>query len=188
MELLQRIYGRFLARSLKAKIIISVGTLISCCCGLLTIQGLITTSSPEWQATATAEAAIEQVTETAEASLSMTQTAMPTSTLPPTNTSTITNTPEPTDTPKPTNTPAPTGTATSTQTPVPTSTPRPTNTPRPTPLPTATYAGCDCSGDVYNCDSNIPGGARACYNYCYDQGVGDIHNLDGDGDGRFCEG
>ena len=68
-----------------------------------------------------------------------------------------------------------------TPTPVPTYPPHPpTNTPPP---PT-----CDCSGDIYNCsDFATQAQAQACYDYCVAQGHGDVHRLDGDGDGIACE-
>ena len=73
-----------------------------------------------------------------------------------------------------------------------------TNTPASTPTlapATATTAPtqppaavCGCSGDLYNCsDFSTHAAAQACYNYCVAQGVGDIHGLDGDGDGDACE-
>lgn len=45
-------------------------------------------------------------------------------------------------------------------------------------------ADCICSADTYNCDDSL---ARTCYDYCLSIGAGDIHNLDGDADGLFCE-
>lgn len=63
-------------------------------------------------------------------------------------------------------------------------------TPPPTPPPpTPPPSGpCSCAGDVMNC-SDFPNqsAAQACYNYCVSQGRGDIHGLDGDGDGIACE-
>lgn len=57
----------------------------------------------------------------------------------------------------------------------------PTNTPPPA-------AVCNCSGDLYNCsDFSTHAAAQACFNYCVGQGAGDIHGLDGDGDGDACE-
>ena len=105
---------------------------------------------------------------------------------------TWTNTPVP-----PTVTPAATETATL----LPTSTPAPTETPMPTPvveeraapvlvLPTATASGppCDCSGDQYSCGSFAGHReAQTCFEYCVSVGAGDIHRLDGDGDGFVCE-
>jgi endonuclease YncB( thermonuclease family) len=47
---------------------------------------------------------------------------------------------------------------------------------------------CDCSGDVYSCsDFATQAEAQLCYSYCVFQGAGDIHNLDGNGDGSACE-
>jgi micrococcal nuclease len=47
---------------------------------------------------------------------------------------------------------------------------------------------CDCSGDIYSClDFETQVEAQLCYSYCVTQGVGDIHGLDGNGDGWACE-
>jgi len=43
---------------------------------------------------------------------------------------------------------------------------------------------CVCNADTYNCGDPL---AISCFNYCRGQGAGDIHNLDGDGDGLVCE-
>ena len=44
----------------------------------------------------------------------------------------------------------------------------------------------DCSSDIYNCDNfTIQSEAQAVFDYC---GPGDVHQLDGDGNGRACEG
>jgi len=97
----------------------------------------------------------------------------------------------------------------STPTPVeamPTFTPMPLPTQAPTVEPTATAspvvreddevepapgsmgAPCDCSGDVYNCDSfSTREEMTACFEYCMSIGAGDVHKLDQDGDGAFCE-
>jgi len=49
-------------------------------------------------------------------------------------------------------------------------------------------AVCPCSGDTLNCsDFGSHTSAQACYNYCVSLGVGDIHNLDRDGNGLACE-
>ena len=46
----------------------------------------------------------------------------------------------------------------------------------------------DCSSDVYNCgDFTTQAEAQAVYDYCDQQGAGDIHQLDNDGDGVVCE-
>lgn len=82
---------------------------------------------------------------------------------------------------------------TNTPTRPPTNTPRPvppTNTPRPAqptqPPPPA--AVCECSYDAYNCgDFSTHRQAQACFDYCVQQGRGDIHRLDSDGDGSACE-
>lgn len=45
--------------------------------------------------------------------------------------------------------------------------------------------GCACSDDIYDCgDGEI---AERCFDVCRGQGVGDVHNLDGDSDGDACE-
>jgi hypothetical protein len=47
---------------------------------------------------------------------------------------------------------------------------------------------CDCSGDIYNCgDFNNHVAAQYCFSYCNQVGKGDVHNLDGDADGKACE-
>lgn len=61
-----------------------------------------------------------------------------------------------------------------------------------TPWPTAILVvatpdlmGCACSDDIYDCgDGEI---AERCFDVCRGQGVGDVHNLDGDSDGDACE-
>lgn len=56
--------------------------------------------------------------------------------------------------------------------------------------PAPAGGSCSCSGDLYNCttDFSTQAQAQACFNFCVSQGVGDIHQLDGnDGDGRACE-
>jgi len=60
-------------------------------------------------------------------------------------------------------------------------------------VPVATKASsngiCSCSGNIYNCsDFSSHAGAQACFDYCVQQGVGDIHKLDRDHDGLACEG
>lgn len=48
---------------------------------------------------------------------------------------------------------------------------------------------CSCSGDLYNCgDFPNHSSAQACFDYCVQQGKGDIHKLDRDNDGLACEG
>jgi len=116
----------------------------------------------------------------------------------PTATPTVTGTPTWTTTPKPTDTPAPTATPTETPTVTPTArptltptwttTPKPTDTTTPAPPTNTPAPPCSCSGDLYNCDDFYSKrGAQACYEYCVSLGKGDIHRLDGDGDGRACE-
>jgi hypothetical protein len=66
--------------------------------------------------------------------------------------------------------------------------PTPTTPPviQPTQPPAAPV--CECSYDAYNCSSfSSTRQAQACYNYCREQGRGDIHRLDRDNDGRACE-
>lgn len=112
-------------------------------------------------------------------------TRVPRVTLAPTNTTEpATFTPQPTNTrPLVTNTPTlspATSTSLPPTQPPPTLAP-PTNTPPPA-------AVCNCSGDLYNCsDFSTHAAAQACFNYCVGQGAGDIHGLDGDGDGDACE-
>lgn len=49
-------------------------------------------------------------------------------------------------------------------------------------------AVCSCASDTLNCGNfNTQSQAQACYTYCVSQGRGDIHNLDGDGNGLACE-
>ncbi len=49
-------------------------------------------------------------------------------------------------------------------------------------------AVCDCSGNIYDCNNfGNQASAQACYNYCQQQGVGDVHQLDLDYDGIACE-
>ena len=70
-------------------------------------------------------------------------------------------------------------------TPVPATQPLPTQPPTEPPPPAAV---CNCSGDTYNCsDFTTHAQAQACYDYCVSQGRGDIHCLDGDGNGIACE-
>lgn len=68
------------------------------------------------------------------------------------------------------------------------STPQPTRSP-PTVAPQPTSAPvCNCSSDSYNCSSfSSHASAQRCFNYCREQGRGDIHRLDGDNDGSACE-
>jgi hypothetical protein len=90
----------------------------------------------------------------------------------------------PTDQPTVTSTPTDTPTSTTTSTPTDT----PSSAPTETVAPTA-YPGCDCSGDNLNCGSfGSQIEAQLCYQYCVDQGQGDIHVLDGDDDKQACNG
>jgi micrococcal nuclease len=48
---------------------------------------------------------------------------------------------------------------------------------------------CNCSGNTLSCtDFDSQAQAQACFDYCVSQGVGDVHVLDGDGNGIVCEG
>lgn len=89
------------------------------------------------------------------------------------------------------NSPTPTQSATPTQASTPTQAPEPTQAPQPTepPQPTqAPVAVCSCSSNSYNCsDFGSQSSAQACFNYCKEQGRGDIHDLDRDNDGIACE-
>ena len=91
----------------------------------------------------------------------------------------------PTFTPLPTQPPVPASTSLPAATVAPIDTPFPTNPPI---VPTV-YAGCDCSGNVYNCpDFSTHAEAQACHDFCFDQGAGDIHGLDGNNNnGLACE-
>lgn len=116
------------------------------------------------------------------------QTATPT--LQPTNT--------PTGTPTPTNTAVPpTATSTTSPTVMPTTTNAPaTLTPTRTVVPatvtpTATStspAAFICDHDAYNCsDFTTQAAAQQVFNYCFNLGFGDVHNLDIDNDKVACE-
>jgi hypothetical protein len=73
----------------------------------------------------------------------------------------------------------------------PTSTPLrlPTRTPASiVPASGSGQAACSCTGDTLNCsDFGSKSSAQACYEYCASIGRGDIHRLDGNGDGDACE-
>jgi len=70
--------------------------------------------------------------------------------------------------------------------------PMPVATPIPTvvePVPTAVpaYEVCACGGDYYDCSTfSSPSHAQGCYDYCAAQGLGDVHQMDPDGDGLAC--
>ncbi len=82
-----------------------------------------------------------------------------------------------------------TATSTSTSTATPTRTFTPTATRTSTPTATTAPAPCQCYADLYNCtDFACQGQAQTCFNYCWNLGYGDVHNLDSDGDGIACEG
>lgn len=64
-------------------------------------------------------------------------------------------------------------------------------------VPTSSSSGssdsevCICSKDTYNCSDGSFSSqrqAQSCFDYCKSEGKGDIHELDGDNDGRVCEG
>jgi len=80
-------------------------------------------------------------------------------------------------------------TITPTETPAPTATNAPTSTATPTPQPTATQAlRFICNRDAYNCSRfSTQAAAQEVFNYCFNLGFGDIHRLDGDGNGVACE-
>jgi micrococcal nuclease len=69
--------------------------------------------------------------------------------------------------------------------------------PFPLPLPTVASrsetidpgpAACSCTGNIYNCDAfSTHAQAQSCFDYCVSVGAGDVHRLDGDGDGSACE-
>jgi hypothetical protein len=66
--------------------------------------------------------------------------------------------------------------------------PQPTETPQAAQSTPAPAPVCDCSGDLYNCgDFSTHRAAQACFNYCREQGRGDIHRLDSDNNGSACE-
>lgn len=47
---------------------------------------------------------------------------------------------------------------------------------------------CDCDRNLYNCrDFDAQTEAQTCFDYCRQTGHGDVHNLDGGGDGLVCE-
>ena len=52
----------------------------------------------------------------------------------------------------------------------------------------APSAPCKCSGPDLNCpDFATHASAQACYDYCQQQGYGDVFRLDADNDGLACE-
>ncbi len=96
--------------------------------------------------------------------------------------------PTETRTARPTKSPFPTQTVRPTITLIPTSTPFVYLSPTIGPTTGPASAVCPCSGDTLNCsDFGSQSSAQACYNYCVSLGVGDIHNLDRDGNGLACE-
>lgn len=63
----------------------------------------------------------------------------------------------------------------------------PTEAPPP-PTPVLQSAVCPCDADSLNCSDFITQSqAQACFNYCMEQGQGDIHRLDRDNNGIVCE-
>jgi hypothetical protein len=55
-------------------------------------------------------------------------------------------------------------------------------------LPASSGGTCSCNADTYNCgDFSSQSQAQSCFNSCVSSGAGDIHNLDGDGNGLACE-
>lgn len=115
------------------------------------------------------------------ATATSTRTPTVTPTVDPFASATATHTPTDTPTTTPTFTPTGTATSTGTATETATITPTPTET-EPAPGP------CSCSGNLYNCPNfATQGQAQACFDYCVDQGHGDVHLLDTDNDGVACE-
>jgi len=58
----------------------------------------------------------------------------------------------------------------------------------PTKRPPPAGGTCSCSGDSLNCsDFSSHASAQACFDYCVQQGAGDIHRLDQDNDSIACE-
>ncbi len=56
------------------------------------------------------------------------------------------------------------------------------------PEPAVEPKNCDCSGNVYNCPNfKTHNEAQSCFEYCKQQGKGDIHKLDTDKDNIACE-
>ena len=95
------------------KIIVIVAAVLLLCCIVTVIFGSILNSTPEGQATNTAEAQSDLATESQEtevAAVNQTEEAKPTLTSTITQTEAPTSTPEPTSTPRPTSTPEPTAT------------------------------------------------------------------------------
>lgn len=46
---------------------------------------------------------------------------------------------------------------------------------------------CECTGNYYNCDDFAGYDSQQCFEYCIEQGAGDVHDLDRDDDGFVCE-
>jgi endonuclease YncB( thermonuclease family) len=75
-------------------------------------------------------------------------------------------------------------------------TPLPTSTPIPTPTITPEHSAtptagveCNCEGHDLQCkDFGTHKEAQACFNYCVEEGYGDVFLLDDDGDGVVCRG
>lgn len=86
--------------------------------------------------------------------------------------------------------PAVVATVTRTPTRAPAATSTPTRQPA-TATPTATATTETvfvCSSNFYNCsDFSTQAQAQTVFNYCFVRGFGDIHGLDGDGNGLACE-
>jgi len=54
--------------------------------------------------------------------------------------------------------------------------------------PSPNFFNCSCESDLYSCTSfNTRSQAQACYDHCQSLGLGDIHRLDTNGDGKVCE-
>lgn len=161
---------------------------LACIC-VIAFSDILGGTNATSTATITVQNIATIVVQTAE--MAYTQTAMfitPTLALTSTNIPTLTQPVIPTPITIPTSTqpviPTPITIPTSGNPPVPTNTVifiLPTN-------PPPGGSTCSCSGDTYNCtDFSSHSSAQACFNYCVEQGAGDIHRLDQDNDGDACE-
>jgi len=52
-------------------------------------------------------------------------------------------------------------------------------------LPVGPVCPCDVDLDCHNFETQEE--AQACFEYCMEQGLGDVHGLDGNRDGIVCE-
>jgi hypothetical protein len=163
-----------------------IGILVfgGCAIAALQLNGVPPAGS---EPTTAPRATAELATETATMEPTATHTATPTPTPTPSPSATRTPTPKPSRTPRPTAAPLPTRTAAPAATP----TSAPLATPPPPPAATATgaiFPGCTCQADTLNCgDFDTHSEAQSCFNFCVQQGAGDIYGLDQDNDGNACE-